>query len=319
MWQPSLVAVGWREAMERALYAQGTGFFVGTEPPSAHFRTSALASPLFAGALARLLEQVDEALGRPSTVDVVDIGAGRGELLLGLMAAVPLPLASRLRLTAVERAPRPASLPSSVAWATDPPPVTGMLVATEWLDNVPLDLATLVDVPRYLDVDGTPGAPLSIVDSEWLERWWPLDSGDVAEIGVPRDDAWQRALSTVERGLAVCVDYGHFRDSRPARGTLTGYRYGRQVAPVPDGSCDLTAHVAIDALTTPRSTVLRQRDALRALGVRGDRPPRALATTDPAGYVRALAEASQAAELTDPDGLGGHYWLLEPVGIPSPL
>jgi SAM-dependent MidA family methyltransferase len=305
--------------MERALYAEGTGFFVGTEPPSAHFRTSVHASPLFAGALARLLVQVDEALGQPSTVDVVDVGAGRGELLLALAEAVPRTLATRLRLTAVERAPRPSSLPSSVAWAPAAPPVLGMLVATEWLDNVPLDLATLADVPRYLNVDGTPGEPLSTVDEEWLERWWPLGSGEVAEIGLPRDVAWRGVLSTVERGLAVCVDYGHLRESRPRRGTLTGYRYGRQVAPVPDGSCDLTAHVAIDALTTPRSTVLRQRDALRALGVRGDRPPRAGATTDPAAYVHALAEAAQAAELTDRAGLGGHYWLLEPVGIPSPL
>jgi hypothetical protein len=30
--------------------------------------------------------------------------------------------------------------------------------------------------------------------------------------------------------------------------------------------------------------------------------------------VRALAAASQAAELTDPGGLGGFTWLLHPVG-----
>ena len=38
----------------------------------------------------------------------------------------------------------------------------------------------------------------------------------------------------------------------------------------------------------------------------------------PAGYMRALADASTAAELTDPAGLGGHYWLLQPVGIELP-
>src|SRR5262249_7218214 len=151
------------------------------------------------------------------------------------------------------------------------------------------------------------------------DGWWPLTPGGTAEIGVPRDEAWRSALSTVERGLALCVDYGHLRDSRPRTGTLTGYRYGRQVPPVPDGACDLTAHVAFDALAGPHSTLLRQRDALRALGVSGARPPLALASTDPAAYLRALADASAAAGLTDPAGLGGHYWLLEPVGIPSPL
>jgi SAM-dependent MidA family methyltransferase len=123
----------------------------------------------------------------------------------------------------------------------------------------------------------------------------------------------------VERGLALTVDYGHLRDDRPLLGTLAGFRGGRQVPPVPDGSCDLTAHVAFDALQTPTSTLIAQRDALHRLGVSGARPPLALATTDPAGYVRALSAAGAAAELTDPAGLGGHLWLLQPVDIESPL
>jgi SAM-dependent MidA family methyltransferase len=313
---------GWREAMGRALYAEGTGFFVATAAPAEHFRTSVHASPLFVGAVLRLLERVDRALGGPATLAVVDVGAGRGELLRGLASAAGPDLAARLRLTAVELAPRPADLPASIAWVASPPPhVTGVLLATEWLDNVPLDLASLdgAGVPRYVRTDGSPGARLSAVDAEWLDRWWPLAPGRVAEIGLPRDLAWRAAVSTVDRGLAVCVDYGHLRDDRPPLGTLTGYRNGRQVPPVPTGDCDLTAHVAFDALTTPRSTVLRQRDALRALGVRGERPSRSLAGADPVAYVRALADATAAAELTDPAGLGGHYWLLEPVGIRSPL
>lgn len=316
------IVTGWREAMARALYAEGTGFFMGTDPPAGHFRTSVHASPLFATALGRLLELVDEALGRPSTVDVVDLGAGRGELLGALSSVVPADLGTRLRYTAVELAPRPTNLPTSISWqATLPASMVGLLVATEWLDNVPLDLATLDDsgVVRYVNTDDSLAACVSTVDGDWLERWWPLASGAIAEIGRPRDEAWHAALSTVERGLAVCVDYGHLRGERPLLGTLTGYRAGRQVPPVPDGSCDLTAHVAFDALASPHSTLLRQRDALRALGISGVRPPLALASTDPAAYLRALADASAAAELTDPAGLGGHYWLLEPVGIPSPL
>lgn len=46
-------------------------------------------------------------------------------------------------------------------------------------------------------------------------------------------------------------------------------------------------------------------------------PPLALATTDPAAYVRALAGAGQAAELTAPGGLGDFGWLLQPVGFPD--
>jgi SAM-dependent MidA family methyltransferase len=127
----------------------------------------------------------------------------------------------------------------------------------------------------------------------------------------------------VRRGLALAVDYGHLRGARPPYGTLTGFRDGRQVRPVPDGSCDLTAHVAVDAVARAGShaagtpaTLSSQRDALRALGVSGRRPPLDLARTDPTGYVRALAAASASTELTDPAGLGGHYWILQPVGVP---
>jgi SAM-dependent MidA family methyltransferase len=305
--------------MERALYGPG-GFYVSGDRPYRHFRTSVHASPLFAGAVAELLLRVDRALGGPPRLDLVDVGAGRGELLVALLSLVPDGVRGRLRPVAVEVSPRPAALPAEVDWRADlPDPVTGLLLATEWLDNVPLDLAALGDdgVARYVEVSGDLGDPVSDVDRRWLDRWWPLTPGAVAEIGVPRDEAWRAAVSTVERGLALAVDYGHVRERRPLTGTLTGFRAGRQVPPVPDGDCDLTAHVTFDALATPTSTLLAQREALHRLGVSGARPPLALASTDPAAYVRALATAGAAAELTDPAGLGGHLWLLQPVAIES--
>src|SRR5690606_5437166 len=137
-----------------------------------------------------------------------------------------------------------------------------------------------------------------------------------AEIGRPRDRAWASAVSALRQGLAVAVDYAHTRGHRPLFGTLTGYRDGREVRPVPDGSCDITSHVALDACAEAagRGTLLSQRDALRALGVDGTRPALTMAHTDPAGYVRALAAASQAAELLDSAGMGSFSWLLRPVG-----
>jgi hypothetical protein len=65
--------------------------------------------------------------------------------------------------------------------------------------------------------------------------------------------------------------------------------------------------------------LLRQRDALRALGLTGARPPLALASSNPTAYVRALAAAGEAAELTADGGLGDFGWLVQPVGIPDPL
>ncbi|MET9662196.1 hypothetical protein ABZY11_36290, partial [Streptomyces sp. NPDC006510] len=43
-------------------------------------------------------------------------------------------------------------------------------------------------------------------------------------------------------------------------------------------------------------------------------PPLALASADPAGYVRALASAGEAAELTARGGLGDFGWLMQRRG-----
>jgi SAM-dependent MidA family methyltransferase len=192
--------------------------------------------------------------------------------------------------------------------------VTGVLLGVEWLDNVPLELAA---DGHYVHTDGSRGAPVSDGDAEWLARWWPGHLDGVAEIGAPRDLAWADAVGRVRAGLALAIDYGHLRAERPPLGTLTGYRAGRQVAPVPDGTCDITAHVAFDAVAERSGGTLRtQREALHRLGVTGARPALDLASRDPARYLRELGSAGEAAELTDPAGLGGHWWLLCPVGVP---
>ncbi|MDN3297984.1 SAM-dependent methyltransferase, partial [Streptomyces ficellus] len=242
---------GWRVAAETALYGPD-GFYLRPEGPAGHFRTSVHASPLFAGAVARLLTRVAQELGTDE-VALVDVGAGRGELLTGVLAAVPEGL--RVRAYAVERAARPAGLDERVSWRPDiPAGVRGLLFANEWLDNVPVDVAQLDEAgtPRYVEVapDGTErlGAPVTGADAEWLARWWPLrEPGERAEIGRPRDEAWARAVASLSAGLAVAVDYAHTAGARPPFGTLTGFRAGREVPPVPDGSCDLTSHVALDA------------------------------------------------------------------------
>ncbi|MFD5269096.1 SAM-dependent methyltransferase [Streptomyces sp. NPDC058335] len=326
---------GWRAAAEAALYGPD-GFYLRPEGPAGHFRTSVHASPLFAEAVARLLCRVDEALGRPASLDFVDMAAGRGELVTGVLAALPADVAARTRAYGVEVAARPAGLAPGITWLPEPPPqVNGLLFANEWLDNVPVEVAEVdsAGVPRLVLVrdDGAErlGEPVSGAEAEWLARWWPLpgEEGLRAEIGLPRDRAWAAAVSRVARGLAVAVDYAHTAEARPPFGTLTGFREGRETSPVPDGTCDITAHVALDACaeactpahTPERPLLLRQRAALRALGLAGARPPLTLASTDPAAYVRALAGAGEAAELTARGGLGDFAWLLRPVGIPHPL
>ncbi|SNR97049.1 SAM-dependent methyltransferase [Actinoplanes regularis] len=310
--------------MGSALYGPD-GFFVRPQSgPADHFRTSVHASPLFAGALARLVERVDTALGRPERFDLVDVGAGRGELLTTLCAALPGDLADRVRPVAVEMAARPEGLDGRIRWRRDlPETVTGLLIATEWLDNVPLDVVETdgsgrlrkVLVDRRTGVE-TLGGPADAAEVLWASRWW-AGPGRI-EIGAPRDAAWSDAVERVRRGAALCIDYGHRREERPPLGTLTGFRDGRQVPPVPDGSCDVTAHVAVDATAEATGVpyeMIRQREALRPFGISGARPSLALAGSDPVVYLRALAAAGEAAELTSTSGLGAHWWLWHPIGI----
>ena len=324
----------WSVAMSDALY--GSHGFYRRHQPADHFRTSVTASPLLARALATLVTQVDRDLGEPPMLDLVDVGAGDGRLLTDLLDALPPGVRSRVRATAVDVRARPEPLAEEIRWQDAvPEQITGVLLAHEFLDNVPCevvqrDAGAIREV--LVDHDGAEslGAPIGEAARLWLERWWPLNmDGARAEVGISRDDAWAALVSTLQTGVAIAVDYGHRLEERLTGafdgGTLTGYREGRQVMPAPDGTCDLTAHVAIDscasAASTRRSTtvVLRQREALEQLGLSGRRPPLELATTDPPTYVAQLSEASLVGELLDRASLGSFWWLVESIDIRSPI
>lgn len=295
----------WREAWSDALY--GPDGFFRRERPGDHFRTSAHVSTLFAQALLELLR-------RTGLTAVTDIGAGGGELLTALHRLAP----GRLDLLGIDLAPRPPGLPSAIGWRDDlPGGLDGLVVANEWLDDIPCDLVEVDQegVVRYVHVDpGSGEEALGAPCTEpWLRRWWPLaGAGTRAEIGSARDRAWADVVRRLRHGVAVAVDYGHTGDTRPALGSLTSYREGRQVQVVPDGTCDITAHVAVDSLDGQRC---RQREALRALGVDATRPRQEEAHTDPAGYVAALSRASEAAELVARDGLGDFWWVWVARGV----
>ncbi|HEX6247323.1 MAG TPA: SAM-dependent methyltransferase [Nocardioidaceae bacterium] len=312
----------WKKAWDAALY--GPGGFFRREAPAAHFRTSVHASALFARAVVELAR-------RAGLDTIVDVGAGRGELLREAHRVDP-----SLTLLGVEVAARPDDLPEAIAWTSAlPESVDGLVVANEWLDNIPCHVVEVDDrgTPRVVHVDPTTGretlgaavtdrsVPASV--GAWCDRWWPLRGtapGTRAEVGTTRDEAWADVVRRVTRGLAVAVDYGHTAQDRPPFGSLRSYRAGREVDVIPNGSRDVTAHVAVDAVAARvDGVVVRQREALQQLGVSGRRPDLDLATTDPQGYLRALSEAGEAAELADPVGLGGFWWVVTARNVPLPL
>ena len=232
--------------------------------------------------------------------------------------------ASPLRLHGVDLVDRPALLPPRVDWSRADRGIPyaafdrALVVAWELLDTVPCPVLEVDDGGRAhrVLVDARTGreclgGPPGDEERRWCARWWPLDRaapGTRAEVGLPREAWWQghvRLLSRVGAGLLLAVDYAHTVATRPPLGTLSGYRSGRLVPPVPDGSCDVTAHVALDAVEDAGraagafpGVLLRQDAALRALGTAPDSPG--------------------AQELLDDGGLGGFTWLLQGVGRPTP-
>ena len=308
---PPTTAPSWKNAWDAALY--GPDGFFRRESPAGHFRTSVHASPLFAEALVRLAHEA-------GLDTIVDIGAGGGELLTRVHALDP-----SLTLLGVEVAPRPSGLQPAIAWtSTLPESVEGLVIANEWLDNIPCHVVEVDEhgAPRVVHVDPATGEETlgaAVRDSSvpaslaaWLDRWWPLaEPGSRAEVGTTRDAAWADVVRRVQRGVAVAVDYGHTTRDRPLFGSLRSYRKGQEVDVLPDGSRDLTAHVAVDAVADRvGGGIVTQRHALRALGVVGDRPDLDLADTDPSAYLARLSRSSEAAELTAEQGLGGFFWVV---------
>jgi Putative S-adenosyl-L-methionine-dependent methyltransferase len=332
----------WPGAWQDALY--GPAGFYRRSAPADHFRTGAQLGGPLGRALAGLAR-------RCGATRLVDLGCGRGELLAAVRRAD-----AGLDLVGVDVVDRPGSLDPAVTWLRSPgggalpalldPLLDGALVvAQEWLDVVPATVVLLEGtlrneaVPggagrwRTVEVDVRSGAertggPASAEEAEWLARWWPSTGppGQRAEAGSTRDAAWADLVHRCAGRAAVllAIDYAHRAEARPPNGTLIGYRAGRACPPVPDGSCDLTAHVALDAVAAAgraagagAGVLTDQRSALRSLGVDGRLPDARTARADPAGYLARLAEAGTAARLIDPDGLGGFGWLAQPVG-PDP-
>lgn len=323
---PGTALLPWRDAWQEALYGRH-GFYRSPDGPAAHFATATH------GATGRVLAQALLGLAAENGLtSIVDVGAGRGELLGHLCAARPVERAGAapVHLTGVDVVRRPVDLPVGVDWVLSrggadlPDELSGLsdtlVVAHEWLDVVPCQVAE-VDadtVLRERHVDPSTGVeswgpPVAGEQLQWAgEHWFTTIPGERVEVGLTRDRAWADLVDRVDSGLLLAVDYGHVAGGRPPHGTLAAYRKGRLVDPVPDGSCDLTAHVAMDTLD--HDELVDQRTALHRLGVDAGTPPLDLARTDPAAYLAALERSSAAALLTARGGFGDFLWAIKRRG-----
>ncbi len=303
----------WRDAA-RSFWAESQ--------PGDHFITSAGAE--MADRVAQVLRDTDDRLGHPGEMTIIDIGCGDGALL-DLVRERCDRLGQRARWIGVDIRPmRRDGIQSIIGECPREllgTPTVGVVMAHEWLDEIPCDVVERdihgVDRLVLVDEGGEESWGPALTDERacaevgvdaavtrtWIERWWPLrEPGDRAEVGTGRDRAWAWMGSLLRAGTSLATDYGHDRTARLTRhrrGTLTAYRHGRVVRPVPDGSVGVTAHVSVDscAAVLPGTLVTMQREEIPTPGL-----PVEPNAAEVAGYFHAL-------RLRDPSRLGGIGWL----------
>lgn len=319
---------------------------------SGDYYTSSDAHPLLARTLARQIAQIDEQLGRPDPLTLVEMGPGKGLLAREVLKTCDTDhpaLAPRLRFLLIERsAAMVAAQRESLAdWLGGPRlswvsgledlrdgAVTGVLFSNELVDAFPVHRIRIMDgKPRELYVAVADGrfveqaGPLSTpLLADYLARLAAMDvtlpEGYTTEINV-QALAWMKEVARVlGRGVAITIDYGHTAqdlygpDRR--RGTLLCYARHRAFEDpyVRVGMQDMTAHVDFTALATAG-----EEAGLRVTGFTNQTSflmslgaERMLAGLEPDS-----PELQSAIQLLRPDGMGRTFKVLvQHKGIQAP-
>lgn len=257
-----------RDWMEACLYDPEHGYYIRpgrkTGPgPDADFATSPTLHPFLAQAVAREAASVWEALDRPASFQVVEFGGGEGDLardaLAWLDAHAP-DLAAAVRWVHVEQSPTHREAQQGdddriEAADAMPPGVTGLVVAHEFIDALPVHLlerrkggwaevhitvaddgfAEILGVPSRTGIEAAPKRTLEegqrVAGMADARQW--LD--DVAQ--------------GLQRGAVLVIDYGdlgkHLWVPDRPDGTVRGFRDQRLVEDVlqDPGDLDITASV----------------------------------------------------------------------------
>jgi SAM-dependent MidA family methyltransferase len=279
--------------MEIALYDPELGYFTTGSVRSekdGDFLTSPEVSPLFGETVARFVADERDRIGEPFTV--IEVGAGTGSLLRPLLDAldrapaavhaieVSAPARERLRSVVPEAAVSESmdALPARVA---------GVVIANELLDNLPAAVAVRRGDAwgeRAVVCEDDRLATTEIGARPEVAAWAEVHAGPVGEGAVVEVQmavtGWIRdALSRLDRGAVVVIDYGDTAEGlerRRSEGTLRTYR-GHHLGPDPllePGRTDITMDVNVTAVVAAAESagadvsVHRQDEFLEGWGLR---------------------------------------------------
>ncbi|HEX5148962.1 MAG TPA: SAM-dependent methyltransferase [Candidatus Limnocylindrales bacterium] len=267
--------------MELALYDPVGGYYRSDSARPGRegdFLTAPEIHPIFGAAVARVLEEVWDRLGRPDPFVLREHGAGTGTLAMAILDRLERDghgLADVLRYDPIEIEPRRLrTIAARLAGAgrtgilIDPGssgrPIVGVVLGNEVLDALPTHRVVMregqvrevlvgADDERFVDVEAPPTTPA--LAARLAAEEIVLGDGQRAEVCLVLDGWIARAGAGLRRGVLLLIDYGYpahelYDPIRRGDGTLRAYLRQRVHAdPYRHvGRQDLTAHVDITAV-----------------------------------------------------------------------
>jgi SAM-dependent MidA family methyltransferase len=269
--------------MELCLYDPSHGYYSANAEQfgkAGDFYTSSDIHAVFGRLLARQFEEMWQALDRPSQIEILELGPGRGlfardvldwsrkkfpdffaALTYTLQESSPA-LRAKLQDTLSEqigtgKARVPEGRPTGLN-RTLGPDTALIIFANEFFDALPVEILSTAGKLH-----------LTLEDNRLHEIWLPphneelefLDRYSVhpepnerIEVCLPAIDWTSQIARAIHRGFFIAIDYGYTRTEQLAgrhRGTLMAYRH-HSASPDPyqaPGEQDLTAHVNFTAVS----------------------------------------------------------------------
>jgi NADH dehydrogenase [ubiquinone] 1 alpha subcomplex assembly factor 7 len=332
----------WRY-MQLCLTHPEHGYYVSRDPlgREGDFITAPEVSQMFGELLGLWAASVWKAIGAPQQLHLVEIGPGRGTMMVDALRALRVlpPLYQALNVHLIEinpllRSKQKAALSGlrNVQWHAsidEVPPGPSVVLANEYFDVLPIHQAVKRETgwhERVVEIDGS-GKLAFGAEAEPLPRFDVLLPPLVREAPVGAVFEWRRdaeimKLATRVRdqgGAALIIDYGHLRSD--AGDTLQAIVRHSFADPLKDpGLADVTAHVDFEALARAAEDVgarvhgpVSQGEFLKRLGIEA----RAVTLMSKASHEvsEGIAEALQRLIGSGPSGMGSMFKV---IGVSDP-
>jgi SAM-dependent MidA family methyltransferase len=320
------------------------GYYVTRDPLGAagDFTTAPEISQMFGELIGLWAAAAWRLMGSPENVRLVELGPGRGTMMVDALRAAKVmpqfrkavvahmieisPVLEKLQRQALDNTDVPVSWHNAL---DEVPQGSTIILANEYFDALPVHQAVMCADgwhERVVKIGEDDKFQFSIARDPipMFDDLLPtqLQSAKIGEIYEWRAD--KTALEVARRavasgGIALIIDYGHIRSGIGDTLQAVGHHNFADPLTVP-GLVDLTAHVDFQALTQAAETIgarvhgpAGQGEFLRRLGI--EERAAALKAAAPPDKAAAIAAAHQRLTSTEPTGMGA---LIKVVALADP-